>query len=432
MTLVRTTEAQEGRSLAWFRRQDPAQRREALEEAAGRGQDRDIELLVSALQDEHPGVQQAAVDGLIQVGGPAVVVRLVGLLREPPAIRNMAVEVLQQLLPAVLDAALPLFKAPDPNVRKLVVDAVGRQPDPRVVGPLVALLGDPNPNVRASAAEALGRLRAVEAVPALTALLQDEEWVVFSALAALAEIGDAAALPPLLTLVRDGRGAVRCAAIEAVAGLDRTGAAVPALLDLAAAAEPDIRPALIKALVTITEGAGADLWAALDRSVWFAILTEASRDPSDEELRLAAMTGLGRLGDPRGTRAVLAAYRRWARPSEEVEACAVRALVGTGDVATLLEAVRPEEEPVCALAVRALGELRAPRPSPRSRRCARRARTGSCAGSPWRRWPRSAPPRRSIGSRRPWRTRRGTSAARRSGGSGARAATRMCGRCSRS
>ncbi len=319
---------------------------------------------MSALQDEHPGVQQAAIDGLVQVGGPAVVARLVGLLRAPAAIRTMAVEVLQQLLPTALDAALPLVTAPDPHVRKLVVDAVGHQPDPRVVGPLVARLEDPNPNVRAAAAEALGRLRAVEAVPALTARLQDEEWVVFSALTALAEIGDAAALPAVLPLVRDGRGAVRCAAIEAVAALDRTGAAGPVLLELAAAAEPDLRPALIKALATIPEDTGAALWAALDRSVWLTILTEASQDPSDEAVRLSAMTGLGRLGDPRGTRAVLAAYRRWARPSEEVEACAVRALVGTGDVATLLEAVRPEEEPVCALAVRALGELRAPQAVP--------------------------------------------------------------------
>ncbi|MER3424901.1 MAG: hypothetical protein C4293_18455, partial [Nitrospiraceae bacterium] len=138
--------------------------------------------------------------------------RLLGLLREPPAIRNMAIEVIEQVIPDVLDVVLPILASPDANVRKMIIDALGKQTDHRVAQPLLRGLKDPNANVRASAAEALGHLGAREAVPELITLLHDDEWVAFSALTALAQIGDASALPSLLDLVQEGREAVRYAA----------------------------------------------------------------------------------------------------------------------------------------------------------------------------------------------------------------------------
>lgn len=338
--------------------QDPADRREQLAAAAERGDAGDLDLLVAGLWDPHPGVQQAAVTGLIRVGGAEVVERLVGLLREPPAIRNMAVEVIGRVLPGAIEAVLPLLDSPDPHVRRLVVDALGPPCDPRLVGPLTRMLHDPSPTLRASAAEALGRLRVREAVPALTALLDDEEWVVFSAVTALADIGDSSGLAPLLALARRGDGAARAAAVEALARLDVEGTTLPALVDLAPGAGPELRPSLVKALVALAERVEAPVWTRLDRGVWLGILTEAGRG-ADPELRLAAITGLGRLGDPRGTRAVLDIYGDWPEGGEEVEDRVVAALVGTGDVRELIRAVRPDEDRLCAAAVRALGELRA-------------------------------------------------------------------------
>lgn len=337
---------------------DPAVRREHLAAAAERGTEPDVDLLVDALRDEHPGVQQAAVTGLIRVGGAVVVGRLVGLLRESPAIRNMAIEVIGRVLPEAIEAVLPLLTSPDPHVRRLIVDALGPPSDPRVVGPLREMLRDPSPNLRASAAEALGRLHVREAVPALTALLNDEEWVVFSAVTALAEIGDPEGLAPLLTLAGRGDDAARAAAVEALARLDRDGSTLPALLDLAAEAKPELRSALVKALVTLAERVEAPVWTRLDREAWLTILTEACRE-ADREVRLAAITGLGRLGDPRGARVVLDAYEAWPDGGEEVEDAVVAALVGTADVREIIRAAGPDEDRLCAAAARALGELRA-------------------------------------------------------------------------
>ena len=57
-------------SLEWLCAQDPGTRREVLEELAERRRDEDIEVLIASLRDENPGVQQAAVSGLIRVGAP--------------------------------------------------------------------------------------------------------------------------------------------------------------------------------------------------------------------------------------------------------------------------------------------------------------------------------------------------------------------------
>lgn len=344
-------------SLDWLRQQAPAVRREALEELAEQGGEDGVAVLVESLKDDHPGVQQAALTGLIRIGGGAVMARLLGLLREPPAIRNMALEVIEQIMPGALEVALPLLASPDANVRKMVIDALGKQTDRRVVQPLLRRLKDPNANVRASAAEALGHLRAREAVPELIALLQDDEWVAFSAVAALAEIGDPSALQPLLDLAQGGREALRYAALEAIAGLDREGRTVPALLALTASAEAELRPALIKALASVAQGPRSEVWASLDRTRWLAFLVDALQD-RDPEVQLSAVMGLGRLGDRRGTQPILDWYRQWESPSEEEADRVVGALVGTGDVTALIAAAGGNAERLAIVAVRALGELR--------------------------------------------------------------------------
>ncbi|MGH7230379.1 MAG: HEAT repeat domain-containing protein, partial [Nitrospiraceae bacterium] len=317
-----------------------------------------LELLVASLHDDNPGVQQAAVSGLVTVGGNEVARHMVALLRESPMIRNMAVEVLDRIVAQALECILPVLSAEDSNVRKFIVDALGKQTDVRVIAPLMQRLTDVDANVRAAAAEALGHVRACEAVPGIIALLNDEEWVVFSALTALAEIGDSAALPSLLILLNQGTEAVRCAAVEAIAELDREGTTIPTLVDLAATAQPELRRALIKTLVSMTDGPRSGLWTVLDHATWLNFLTDALGD-ENPDCYLPAIIGLGRLGDRRGTFPLVNRYRELDQPSEDVTEQVVTALVKTGDIPALMTALRTEKDHVKLVVLRSLGELRA-------------------------------------------------------------------------
>lgn len=353
-----------GPSLAWLKDQDASTRRQALADwladhltqgGGGPAEDRLIDVLVASLRDGHPGVQQAAVNGLSALGGPKVAARLTSLLREPPAVRNMAVEVIEQLAPDALACTLPVLHDPDPNVRKLIVDALGKRADARFIEPLLPMLTDPDPNLRAAAAEALGHLKAAGAVRALVALLQDEEWVVFSAVSALAEIGDPAALLPLLDLVRRGTPLARYAAIEAIGSLDAGGLSPATLVTMIETSGSELHPALVK-VVAVTERKDPTIWATLDRDRWVPLLSDLLAH-DDAATQRSAMTGLGLLGDRRGTEAVLGCYRRMAQPAEELADCAVGALVGTGDTAALIRALQQDDDPAGAIAIRALGEL---------------------------------------------------------------------------
>jgi HEAT repeat protein len=339
--------------------QELARRRELLEALAERGDEEAVEVLVAGLRDASPGVQQAAMNGLMRIGGPCVVTRLIQMLREPPAVRTAAVEVLERIGGDALESILPMLGSPDPNVRKFIVDIVGKQADRRAISPVLPLLSDPDANVRAAAAEACGHLRAEEAVPGLIGLLRDTEWVAVSAISALAEIGDPASLPPLIEAMEGGGEAVQCAAIDAMARLDREGKCVPVLTRLIESPNPELRSTLVKTLVAITDRIHADVWATRDATTWLTLLSEALRDP-DPDCRVAAIMALGRLRDRRGTRLILNACRGWANPGDEAIDRAVFALAAIGDAPRLIEAVRPDEtEPALGtVLIRTLGHMR--------------------------------------------------------------------------
>ena len=115
------------------RRQDPPARRLTLEKHATRGEPKDIACLVESLNDENPGVQQAAILGLVQIGGVRVFTRMLDLLGESPQIRTMAMEVIEQVLPEAFDAVPAALDSTDTRTRKAIADALGKQTDTRYV-----------------------------------------------------------------------------------------------------------------------------------------------------------------------------------------------------------------------------------------------------------------------------------------------------------
>ena len=233
-----------------FHSADPSVRRESAEALVAFDQSQSVAPLIEGLKDENAGVQEAAMAALIRIGGRRVVSSLLPLLRQDARTRNLAVEVLEQTGATGFDLLLPLVKHDDANLRKFIVETLGKLGDSRAIPALSATLNDREPNVRSSAAEALGRLRAREAVPQLLGLLNDDEWVVFSVIEALGQIADPAALPALMAVLKDGSEPVRHAVIEAFGNFPDSAACVKPMLELVPSADQDLRDLLTKNIIT--------------------------------------------------------------------------------------------------------------------------------------------------------------------------------------
>ena len=348
--------------LAQFRSPDPAARREAAQALAECDRRQAVDPLVEGLKDENPGVQEAAMIALIRIGGTRVVSSLVPLLREDAATRSLAAEVLGQTGGSALELLLPLVGHPDSNLRKVIVDTLGKLGDARSISSLIAALKDADANVRGAAAEALARLQAQEAVPELLKLLDDEEWVLFSVVEALGRIGAPAAIPRLMELLRTGSEPVQYAVIEALGHFsDAAGCIRPMLLDLVPSANPVLRDLLIKSVVNLTTSCAMDLRALVEIDAVLPTFCAAVQS-DDEVIVKAAIRGLGLLEDRRGTVPILGAlegaHTEHAACAEDLAAEAKWALVRCPDEAALISSLGSPVEEVVRVAAETLGTLR--------------------------------------------------------------------------
>ncbi len=186
---------------------DEEVRRLAVERGAALPAAEAIPYYVECLGDLSWRVRKAAVERLVASPETAQVAdALIGGLAdaENPGRRNSAIEALvrcgRRVVPQLLDAA----QSDDPDLRKLVVDALAGIGDERSTARLVSLLGDPDANVRAAAADALSVTDGPEAEVALLKAAQSEQeasLVRYSALRALARLqvsAPACELGPLL------------------------------------------------------------------------------------------------------------------------------------------------------------------------------------------------------------------------------------------
>lgn len=347
-------------SRARFCDPDPSLRREGAEALAECGTPSAVSALVEGLGDENPGVQEAVMAALVRVGGSPVVMSLVPLLRRDVVTRNLAVEILEQIGGTALEILTPLMTHPDPNLRKFIIDTLGKLGDRRVVSALRASLRDPDPNVRSSAAEALGALRAEEAVPDLLAMLGDEEWVVFPVIEALGSLGAPDTVGPLLELLRTASDLIRYAVIEALGRFPDAGGCVAPMLLLLPSADSDCRNLLVKSIVTLAASCGMDLKATAHADT-FASALSAAMESTDAEIVRAAVTGFGMIEDARGTRSILAVIERESAgsdsPAEELMEEAARALVRCADEEALVAALSSQSDLVVRIAAETLGKV---------------------------------------------------------------------------
>ncbi len=274
---------------------DPWERREALEELGRTGKDDAIPYLVSGLSDENPGVQQASVDALINIGNPTVVNSVTPLLRDEKnaPLRNMAVEVLGQVGSKDLDSISHLLKDRDADIRRFAADIVGSIGDKRGVPALIAALRDENPNVRSSSANSLGMMGDHEAIVPLINSLKDEkdEWVIFSIIEALGKVGDPRIIEHLTPFLEGESELLMIAAVEALKSFNIPIVAAT-LVQLLERANEGVRGEVLKTLVDML-ATSLDCFPrkSMIKTLSGHLLSSLGSD--DEEIRYAAVRGLG-------------------------------------------------------------------------------------------------------------------------------------------
>ena len=196
-----------------------------------------------------------------------------------------------------LDAAIRDLASGSVRVRVTAAEALARlAPDQRerAAEALRPRLADPSPDVRYAVALAIGRLGDRDALAPLCDMLDDPEPMPRQAAAvALGEIGDPRAFSPLCDALRAGETDLRFQAVTAISLVNPAAAAAP-LREAMADEDPDVRGSAAAALGDLHHDEARDGLAEL-----------ASAD-ADRQVRLEAALSLARLGDRRGTRALVA------------------------------------------------------------------------------------------------------------------------------
>lgn len=287
-----------------LRSEEPDIRRGACEAAGELKETAFVPSLIGLLQDPDAGVKEAALNALVAIGGETVADSVAPLLRSAdPVLRNLAIETLQQLGPAILPAISSLLHDTDDDVVKFAVDILADMRDVRAVSMLSGLLDHPNPNVRASVAVCLGRTKAPESAPVLIKALDDaEEWVRFSAIEGIGHLQDRVALPRLLDIIEKDSGLIREAAIDAAAKIAGPADSARILKKLKTAigggkvtSVASVVELLEKALCPASDFKPSDLF----KKIYFDFFVKSAED-CERPVQLEALRGLGLLKMERG------------------------------------------------------------------------------------------------------------------------------------
>lgn len=163
---------------------------------------------------------EAIVETVGKLGDDSAALGLLPLLESKhEAVILKTVTALKKLRsPSAIPALLSLLRAPQPTLRRRVVETLGQSGDGSLVGVIGQVLGqDGSREVRAMAARALGELKSREASPFLENALREEFSIRCQAVIAMGLVQDRDTLPGLMAMLKDGSPEVRYHAINAIA-----------------------------------------------------------------------------------------------------------------------------------------------------------------------------------------------------------------------
>jgi len=213
-------------ALAKLLKESQTELRITVAEALGRiGDERAVPYLIDMTNDENESIVLKALGALRKLKSPGSIESLTGLLdHESSRVRQRTVDVLGQVGDAVIAEQLEQI-----------------------------LKYDRSEDVRAAAAKALGEIRDPGSVDALIDSLHGAFTVRCRAIVALGEIGEEAALAPLLAMLKDPAPEIRYHASQALAQLkhDSSAKSIRPLLDDSNAM---VRRGAAKALESLGEG----------------------------------------------------------------------------------------------------------------------------------------------------------------------------------
>jgi HEAT repeat protein len=156
---------------------------------------------------------------------------LAGLHHVDPDVRRTACELLgQRRTGQAVDALIATLQDDHASrVRRAAAAALAKIGDPAAVGPLVAALSQDDGLLRERAREALAKFGHLAVAPLTELLTAEEDRTRWEAAKTLAEIADPAAAPALVRALEDENGGVRWLAGEGLIALGKAG--LPPLLE---------------------------------------------------------------------------------------------------------------------------------------------------------------------------------------------------------
>lgn len=311
----------------------------------------DITELVTQLQDPNPDVRSDAVEALAKSGDSEAVAPLITALQdESEWIRGCALQGLKDIGPPAVPLLIVALKNPDRRVRRkasCVIDDIGHElrdiGDFRAIEPLIDALKDPTSVVRSHSVTALGKIGGPQALPAVILALKTEAvrsaldiGVCYRSIEATHRLGETAA-ECLIPALKHPDKAIRRKATTLLGKTGETGA-----VDLLIIALQDKHPRV--------RSRAAHALGRIGNPNAIKSLTVALKDTAPN-VRINALHALGKFGES----ASIALTSALADPVASVRRHAIAALEKTGSkraIPQLEKMVRNEREDSVRLAAK--------------------------------------------------------------------------------
>ncbi len=192
-----------------------------------------VDLLVSAMQDDHRAVREAASEVLGSVPPELSTAKLVPLLGSPRIkVRNITAALLTRYGDAAVEELIIALEDGNEDVRKFAADILGLNgSELSVEGLCKASLDDPVENVSVSAIEALGKIASPKALPTLYKIIEEKKLMVLESIEAIGLIGKSESVPFLVRHLHDDDMMVTFSVIDALGNIGSRNTIQP-LIDL--------------------------------------------------------------------------------------------------------------------------------------------------------------------------------------------------------